>query len=120
MTLMVNKKQKKNKKQPKRNVIQEHNLHFATASIIVLIIVIFLPLVIDPLFNGASYDTSTAYIKISNTLIGLLALLAIYSGYHGLKQAKRHLHWSVYVTALTVGILSFIQFLWLGLPAIFG
>ncbi|MDB5183799.1 MAG: hypothetical protein JWO07_480 [Candidatus Saccharibacteria bacterium] len=106
-------------KTSKKNIIQLHNFEFAVASVIALVVIVFLPFFVAPLLNQASFDTITAYEKISDALIALVAILAIYTGIRGWEMALKKTHKTVYVTAISVGVLAIVQFLWMGLPTIF-
>lgn len=107
------------KAQPKQNIIQRNNFEFAVASIVGLVVIVFLPLFVDPLLNQTSYNTITTYEKISDALIAVVAILAVYTGVRGWEMATRKTHKTVYVTAISVGVLAIVQFLWMGLPTIF-
>jgi ABC-type nickel/cobalt efflux system permease component RcnA len=106
-------------RQKKQNIIQAYNFEFAMVSIIALVIIVFLPIFVDPLLNHTSYDFITVYQKISDLLIGVFGVFAIYTGVRGWEMALKKTHKTVYVIALAVGLLSVIQFLWMGLPTIF-
>jgi hypothetical protein len=103
----------------KQNIIQLHNFEFAYGSIIALVVIVFMPYFATPYLNGTSFDTIATYERISDILIGAFAVLAIYTGLRGLEMATKKTHKTVYVTAITVGLLSVVQFLWMGLPTIF-
>lgn len=103
----------------KQNLIQAYNFEFASVSIIALVIIVFLPMFVDPLLNKTSYDFITVYQKISDALIGAFAILAMYTGIRGWEMATKKTHKTIYVTAMAVGLLSVVQFLWMGLPTIF-
>jgi hypothetical protein len=102
----------------KQNVVQRFNYEFALASIIALVVIVFLPMFIDPALNQTSFDTITVYQKISDGLIAIFAILAVYTGVRGWEMATRKTHKTIYVTAISVGILAVVQFLWMGLPTI--